>query len=90
MSITNLVVIYLLVGIVISTLALLVGVESKPLTTVARLSGIILSILLAVGIWWGPGWLLWGLIAVNVVFGLVGIGIGLAESVSREGRQREV
>ena len=90
MSITNLVVIYLLVGIVISTLALLVGVESKPLTTVARLSGIILSILLAVGIWWGLGWLLWGLIAVNVVFGLVGIGIGLAESVSREGRQREV
>ena len=90
MSITNLVVIYLLVGIVISTLALLVGVESKPLTTVARLSGIILSILLAVGIWWGLGWLLWGLIAANVVFGLVGIGIGLAESVSREGRQREV
>lgn len=55
MSITNLVVIYLLVGIVIGTLALLVGVESKPLTTVARLSGIILSILLAVGTWWGLG-----------------------------------
>ena len=90
MSITNLVVIYLLVGIVISTLALLVGVESKPLTTVARLSGIILSILLAVGIWWGLGWLLWGLIAANVVFGLVGIGISLAERAPREGRQREV
>ena len=90
MSITNLVVIYLLVGIVISTLALLVGVESKPLTTVGRLSGIILSILLAVGIWWGLGWLLWGLIAANVVFGLVGIGIGLAERAPREGRQREV
>ena len=90
MSITNLVVIYLLVGIVISTLALLVGVESKPLTTVARLSGIILSILLAVGIWWGLGWLLWGLIAANVVFGLVGIGIGLAERAPREGRQHEV
>ena len=90
MSITNLVVIYLLVGIVISTLALLVGVESKPLTTVARLSGIVLSILLAVGTWWGLGWLLWGLIAANGVFGLVGIGIGLAEWAPREGKQREV
>ena len=90
MSITNLVVIYLLVGIVISTLALLVGVESKPLTTVARLSGIILSILLAVGIWWGLGWLLWGLIAANVVFGLVGVRLGLPERAPREGRQREV
>ena len=90
MSITNLVVIYLLVGIVISTLALLVGVESKPLTTVARLSGIVLSILLAVGTWWGLGWLLWGLIAANVVFGLVGIGTGLAEWAPREGKQREV
>lgn len=90
MSITNLVVIYLLVGIVIGTLALLVGVESKPLTTVARLSGIVLSILLAVGIWWGLGWLLWGLIAVNVVFGLLGIGIDLAERAPREWSQREV
>ena len=90
MSITNLVVIYLLVNSVLATLALLVGVESKPLTTVGRLAGIAISTLLAVGIWWGLSWLLWGLIAVNVVFGLVGIGIGLAELAPREGRQREV
>ena len=44
----------------------------------------------AVGTWWGLGWLLWGLIAANVVFGLVGIGTGLAEWAPREGKQREV